>query len=226
VGGKPSTWHVIGFTEDIGSPATAYVSLVAFARHTGTPGRINSLRTGFTDRSKDFALTKTREVEALLTRNSLAINASTPVWRLHNAVAAHMRVLVNSLLAMALLMALVGSLGLMSTMSMNVMERTREIGVMRAIGATPAKITSVVVGEGLFIGAISILLAFVLSLFLSSYIGRMIGHMAFRTPLSLNISGLACISWVGIMTIGSFIATLLPARRANAITTREALAYE
>ncbi len=184
------------------------------------------LRVSYADRSKENAMSKNREVESLLEKENISVSATIPVWLLHNAIAAHMKVLVNSLMAMAILMALVGTLGLMSTMSMNSLERTREIGVMRAIGATPKKIRNLIVWEGLFIGALSIFIAVALSLILSTYIGRLIGNMAFRTPLSLTVSILALGVWVLIIVIGSYIATLYPARRANKITTREALAYE
>ena len=109
---------------------------------------------------------------------------------------------------------------------MNILERTREIGIMRAIGATPKKISALIVWEGLLIGSMSIFIAFALSLILSTYMGRLIGNMAFRTPLSLTISGLALGIWILIIILGSYAATLYPARRANKITTREALAYE
>jgi putative ABC transport system permease protein len=221
-----STWKVVGFTEDVGSGATAYVSLKDFAPLTHTTGQIRMLRVAYADRSKVFASRKNLEIEALLEREKISVSGSIPVWLLHNAVAAHMKVLVNSLMAMAILLALVGMLGLMSTMSVNVLERTREIGVMRAIGATPRKIRNLVAWEGLLIGAFSIGLAFALSLLLSSWLGRFIGNMAFRTPLSLSISGLAFGIWVAIIWIGSYVATRYPARRANRISTREALAYE
>ncbi|QIP13177.1 FtsX-like permease family protein [Spirosoma aureum] len=226
VDGKATTWNVIGFTEDVGSPATAYVSSDAFARYMATDGRSTSLRIAFMDRNKAYAADKTRAVEKVLERDNIPVRSSVPVWLLHNAIAGHMKILINSLLAMAILMALVGTLGLLSTMSMNVMERTREIGVMRAIGATPRKIRNLIVWEGLAIGAISIVLAFGFSLLLSTYLGRFIGNMAFRTQLGLIISPLACSIWVGIIIAGSYLATLFPARRANKLTTREALAYE
>ena len=226
VNGKPTPWHVIGFTEDIGSPATAYISVAALAKFTQPAGRFTMLRIGFTHRGREYVSAKTRDVETLLEHENIPVSSSTPVWVLHNAIAAHMRILVNSLLAMALLMALVGTLGLLSTMSMNVMERTREIGIMRAIGATPKKIRNLIMWEGLVIGTFSIVLAFILSLFLSTYMGRLIGTMSFRTPLTLTISFHACVIWVAIVIIGSCIATLFPARKANRITTREALAYE
>ncbi len=226
IDGKPSEWNVIGFTEDVGSPASAYVSLEVFSRRTNTVSQTKMLRISYADRSKENAVRKNREIEGLLEKENISVSSTIPVWLLHNAVAAHMKVLVNSLLAMAILMALVGTLGLMSTMSMNILERTREIGIMRAIGATPKKISALIVWEGLLIGSMSIFIAFALSLILSTYMGRLIGNMAFRTPLSLTISGLALGIWILIIILGSCAATLYPARRANKITTREALAYE
>jgi putative ABC transport system permease protein len=219
-------WRVIGFTEDVGSPATAYVSINTFARLNNTAGKIGTLRIAYTDRSKQFASGKNREIDQILEKENLGVSASTPVWLLHNAVAAHMKVLVNSLLAMAILMAIVGMLGLTSTISMNVLERTREIGIMRAIGATPKKIKNLIVSEGFTIGILSVVIAFIVSLALSYSMGRFIGHISFRTTLTLNISGIGILLWLAIIVFGSYLATIFPASKANKVTTREALAYE
>jgi putative ABC transport system permease protein len=226
VNGISTTWKIVGCTQDVGNPSTAYVSQQAFAQQTNTAGMSNVLRIAYTDRSKDFANQKNRAIEALLEREHITARVSIPVWLLRNAVAGHMKVLVNSLLAMGILMALVGLLGLMSITGMNVMERTREIGVMRAIGATPATIRKLIVWEGLSIGLISILLSFAMALGLSFYMGRFLGAMAFRMTLSLTVSWTALLIWLAIIVLGCYVATLLPARRANKITTREALAYE
>jgi putative ABC transport system permease protein len=224
--GRETKWRITGFTEDVGTPATAYVSLTTFSKLAGTAGKIKKLCISYSDRSQESAIVKNKKVEELLEHDKIGVSSTMPVWMLQNAVAAHMRVLVNSLLAMAVLMALVGTLGLMSTVSMNVLERTREIGVMRALGATPSKIKNLIVWEGLTIGVLSILVAFVVSLALSYFMGEFIGHISFRTPLSLTISLLALVIWIGIIIAGSYLATLYPARRANKVTTREALAYE
>lgn len=221
-----TAWTVVGFVEDVGTPATAYVSVEAFSKAEGTTGKTNVLRVAYADRSKESAVKNNRLVEALLEKENIGVDATIPVWLLRNAIAGHMKVLVNSLMAMALLMAVVGTLGLMSTMSMNVLERTREIGVMRTLGATPRKVRSLVVWEGVGIGVMSIFLAFALSLLLSAYMGSFIGHMAFRTPLSLQISVVGVVAWVAMVMIGAYMATLYPSKRANTITTREALAYE
>jgi putative ABC transport system permease protein len=226
INGNRTQWRIIGFTEDVGSPATAYVSIKTFSNIVGTSGKIGTVRIAYTDRSKDNARNKSRQIDDVLERNSVRVSSSIPVWLLHNAVAAHMKVLVNALLAMAILMAVVGTLGLTSTISMNVLERTREIGVMRAIGATPGRIVSLIVWEGVTIGVISAMMAFLTSIALSHFMGKFIGHISFRTPLTLTISLSAIGIWVAIILFGSYFASIFPARRASRITTREALAYE
>jgi len=226
IDGKPTEWTIAGFTEDVGSPATAYVPLDVFSKLTNTTGQTKMLRIAYSDRSKENTVSKNRNVEALLEKENISVISSIPVWLLQNAIAAHMKVLVNSLMAMAILMALVGTLGLMSTMSMNILERTREIGVMRAIGATPNKIRNLVVWEGLFTSALSIFIAIIFALILSTFLGRFIGNMAFRTPLQLTVSAMALVVWILLVVAGSYVATIFPARRANKITTREALTYE
>ena len=64
-------------------------------------------------------------------------------------------VIIVLLLIMAFLLALIGGLGLMGTMSVNVLERTREIGVMRAIGASNRSVRRIFIIEGIIIGVIS-----------------------------------------------------------------------
>jgi putative ABC transport system permease protein len=223
---KSTKWKIIGFTEDVGSPATAYVSVKTFAQLNSTANKVKIFRIAYTDRSREYASNKNREIDGILEKEQISVSSTTPVWLLHNAVAAHMKVLVNALLAMAILMAVVGTLGLTSTISMNVLERTREIGVMRAIGATPEKIKNLIVLEGLIIGILSIVIAFLVSLALSYFMGRFIGHISFRTTLTLTISGAAILIWLAIIVFGSYLASIIPARKANKVTTREALAYE
>ncbi len=223
---KSHKWKVVGFVEDVASPATAFVPLNAFKKITDTGGLTNMFRISFENRDFENARIKTMDIENLLLREKISVNQSIPVSLLHNAMAEHMGVLVNSLLAMSILLGLVGTLGLMSAMSMNIIERTREIGVLRAIGATPGKIRNLVINEGLLIGIISIPIAFGLSLLLSFYMGQFIGDMAFRTPLPLSISSIAMMIWVLIIVAGSVAATMYPARRAVKITIREALSYE
>ena len=184
------------------------------------------LRISFDNRDPDAVFAKKMEIEQLLSRDQISVNQSISITWLHNAMAEHMGVLVNALLAMSILMGLVGTLGLMATMSMNVIERTREIGVLKAIGATLKKICLLVIGEGLLVAIISIPFAFILGLFLSYYLGQLVGDIAFRTPLPLSPSHGALFLWLLIIIFGAIAATIYPAYRAVRNTTHQALSYE
>ena len=137
-----------------------------------------------------------------------------------------MNILVIFLLSMAILTAVVGSIGLMGTMGMNVMERTREIGVMRAIGAVDGEIIKSVVIEGLMIGLISFFWASLLSFPISFALLRMISTamLDVAMPLQITLQGFAI--WLGVVIFLSVVASIVPARSAARLTIREVLAYE
>ena len=223
---KPMRWRIIGFSEDLYSPAAAYVSKSSFQKGSGIRTLANMIRFKFTNHDQANVGRMAREIESAFNKNNISIYQSVPITLFRNAIGEHMGVLVSSLIAMAILMAIVGTLGLASAMSMNIMERTREIGIMRSIGATPAVVRKIVLIEGMLTGLMSIVFAFLVSMILSFYLGQFLGAMAFRSPLSLTISVWAIIIWIGIVILGSIAATLYPAQRANRISTREALAYE
>jgi putative ABC transport system permease protein len=134
-------------------------------------------------------------------------------------------ILVTFLLSMALLTALVGSIGLTGTMGMNVLERTREIGVMRAIGAVDREIMKSVLIEGAFIGLISWFFGGLLSFPFSFILLRFLS-VAFSAPIPpyFAIDGFAI--WLGAVLALSVLASILPARNAAKLTIREVLAYE
>jgi putative ABC transport system permease protein len=135
-------------------------------------------------------------------------------------------ILIVFLLVMALLTAFVGSIGLAGTMGMNVLERTREIGVMRAIGATDLTIIKSVVIEGVFIGLISWGLAWVLSYPISFLMLRIITTAMLSDPIALSFTLQGVFIWLGVVLMLSAIASVLPARSAARLTIREVLAYE
>ena len=126
---------------------------------------------------------------------------------------------------MAVLMAVVGGLGLMSAMSTSVIERTREFGIMRTVGARGGTILRNVIFEGVFTGLLSWLIALLLSVPLSYGIGNLVGTLAFRFPLELTVSPGALLVWLGLIVVGSVAASAYPAWLASRLTIRETLAY-
>jgi putative ABC transport system permease protein len=135
-------------------------------------------------------------------------------------------ILTSVLLGMVVLTAAVGSIGLMSTMSMNVLERRREIGVMRAIGASSLVIVMMFVVEGMLVGALSWLLAVPLSYPASRVFGDVIGQALFAMPLEFVYAADEMLVWLIIVSVLSAVASFWPALRATRVSVREALAYE
>lgn len=135
-------------------------------------------------------------------------------------------ILINFLLIMALLTAVVGSIGLTGTMGMNVMERTREIGVMRAIGATDGQIIKTVIVEGLIIGVISWFLAAIVSFPITVMLSRIISLAIFNSPSQFILNPFGFLIWLGLVLLLSAVASVLPAHNAARLTIREVLAYE
>jgi putative ABC transport system permease protein len=122
--------------------------------------------------------------------------------------------------------AVIGGLGLAGTMTLNVLERTREIGVMRSIGASSGMVGSIVLTEGMLIGFISWVLAVPLSVPVSLVFGSVIGHAFFDRPLGFSFSLMGLTVWLAIVMITSVVASLLPAHRAMTMSVQETLAYE
>jgi len=135
-------------------------------------------------------------------------------------------ILVTFLLIMALLTALVGSIGLTGTMGMNVLERTREIGVMRSIGAVDREIMRTVIVEGMVIGGISWMLGALLSFPFTFLLSSIISSAIFHSKISVHFTFTGFLIWLLVVLVLSAVASVLPARNAARLTIREVLAYE
>lgn len=133
---------------------------------------------------------------------------------------------VSLLFVMAILLALVGGLGLMGTMSINVLERTREIGVLRAIGAPNRGVAQVFILEGVAIGLMSWLFGSLLAIPMSQGLNDAVGTAMMGTPLTYTYSIFALWLWLVVVTLLSALASFIPARNASRLTVREVLAYE
>ena len=127
---------------------------------------------------------------------------------------------------MAVLIAFVGGLGLMGMMSINVMERTREIGVMRAIGAADLDIQLIVIAEGLAVGLASWLAAVAFSVPITYLLDYGVGVSLFQSPLPASFNWTGSLAWLAGILLVAALASAIPAWRASRLTVRDTLVYE
>lgn len=127
----------------------------------------------------------------------------------------------NALVAVAILASL---FGIVNTLSMSVLERTREIGVLRALGATGWQIRRTVVNESLIIASIGAVLGIAIGLGLGwallQGLAAGIPGVSYQPPL-LTVVAVA----LAAVVLG-LLAAIVPARRAARLDVVDALSYE
>jgi len=222
VDGQLTRWRVAGIVAEVGGPATAYVPAAALDPLTGTPGLATTVRI----RTAGDTQAATGRVEAALAAAGHPVAGTTPTTELRGAVDQHVVIFIYTLVALAVVMAVVGVLGLASAMSIAVTERTREHGIMQAIGATPATIRRLVLTEGLLTGLAGCLLAVLLGLPGSAAVGDFLGRLAFGLPLPLRPSYPGLGIWILLALAGAAAATLAAARRAARLTIPQTLTHQ
>ena len=107
----------------------------------------------------------------------------------------------SMLLALSVIVAVVGAIALMGALSIGVIERTKEIGVLRAIGARSPIILSIFVMEGVLQGLVSWLIAVPLSLLVSPAAANAMGHFMFGATLDYQYNWLAVLIWLVIVAV-------------------------
>ena len=126
---------------------------------------------------------------------------------------------------MSLITMMVAALGVINTLTMNVVERTRELGMLRSLGMTQRQIARMILAEagmmGVVGGALGLLFGVLMARTVLSSMNRMAG---FRLTFVLPLSGVV-ISLV-IALVVSQLAALWPARRAARIRIVEAIQFE
>ena len=226
VGGTPTTWRVVGIAEERGGGVGGvYTTAEGFADAMGQPPRVNQLRV-VTDRHDERTRRAVADaVQETLTEAGIEVQSAASVSRSEAITEGHLGPIVAIVLAIAVAMGVVGGIGLASTMSANILDRTREFGVMHAIGARPKAVRRIVVAEGIFLALTSCLVAIIPALGLIAILGAGLGNLFMDAPLPFRVSMLAVGIWLALAILGGALATDAAATRASRITVREALAY-
>ena len=137
----------------------------------------------------------------------------------------HLVIILTVLTMASVMVVFVGALGLTSTLTLNVVQRTREIGVLGAIGATPRTIARQVAIESVLIALLSWLVALILSAPVTWALEATCGQIFLKTPLGFYLSPGAALTWLGLVLVLAFLSSFYPARRAARLTVREALSF-
>ncbi|MCL6430501.1 MAG: ABC transporter permease [Anaerolineae bacterium] len=121
-------------------------------------------------------------------------------------------------------LAIPSLIALMNTLGINVLERTREIGVLRAVGSTRRQVQRMIVGESLLLSALGTAFGLLGGLWLGYVLVGALNATGFKMSYFFPYSGIVLAVAVGL--VFGVIAALLPARRAARLDLLAALRYE
>lgn len=225
IDGTTRDWEVVGIIDTSGQ-LFAYADFDYVSKIQGTSGQGSFLVVGTEERTPEYQQSVLEVLDERFERAGIQVGQAITSQQIQGAISGQINFVISFMLFMSALLAAVGGLGLAGTMSLNVLERTREIGVLRAVGASNWSVSQIVLVEGLVIGFISIVLASIIAIPMSYLFGLLVGNAFFERPLVFNYDLLAVLGWLVIASIIASIASLAPARRASRVSVRESLAYE
>ena len=221
---RPTTWRVIGITGGMGGSCPC-VTQEGYERASGEQDQANVVRIITDQHDTDARLAIGQAAAQALTEAGIKPQEPRSIDAVVASTEGHSVILVGVILLIASTIGIVGLIGLGSTMSTNVIERTREFGIMKAIGASGSTIRRLVVFEGVFIATVSCVVAVIPAMALTWAMGAGLGNLFLSTPIPLEVSAQGIAVWILVVIVGAALATLAPASQAARLTVREALAY-
>lgn len=227
INGREEMWEVIGIFKFVGREGVlAYMPFEYSSQVLDLANRSFSFRVVTLQHDRAYQDLMAERLDHFFREQGFKVRKAESGLASLDTASESLDTLVVFLLIMAILTAIVGAMGLAGTMGMNVLERTREIGIMRAIGADDSAVMRTVIGEGFVIGSISFVLAIVLSIPFTYLLSTIVSLAVFETPIDVVFTYLGYAIWFGLVLLLSVVGSILPARNAARLTIREVLAYE
>ncbi len=227
-GGKETTWTVVGTTFDIGVAGlqnTVFMRREVLDADLHQTGRATVAQVGTIEDTFEAQERVKKDMQDYFKSQRIGVTLALGQIENRRLGGILWNIIGGLLQMMTFLVAVVGSIGLSGTLSINVMERRREIGVMRAVGASSRDVALIFMGEGLMLGILSWVQAVPLSMLGARFFVDALGR-ALNFPFFYRYSMTGMWAWLVIIIVLSVAASWLPARRATRISVRESLAYE
>jgi putative ABC transport system permease protein len=159
--------------------------------------------------------------------NQVSVISSTAVLSLLTNIFSILQLFLGGIAAISLLVA---GIGIMNIMIVSLIERTREIGILKALGMKSRTVLTIFLGESVIIGLIGAIVGIVLGWMLANVTARVLGSGVFGGGGGFTITPLLTPEvLVGALAFGvgvSVIFALYPAWRASKLKPVEALRYE
>lgn len=224
IDGQPRRFVIVGIAGDSLQPIGYLPRSTLDARAGDTLASTLTVATDAT--SVALQLDLVRRLRATFDEAGMPVSGSRLQAEDRRITEDHLVMVVDFLGAMGLVMLVVGGIGLASTMSIAVLERQRELAVMRAIGAPHGTIMKLVQAEGLVITLLAWAAAVLLSVVVAVVLAEAFGRILFPVPMPWWPDPGGALRWLLVMLAISLVACAWPAWRAARAPVARALGYE
>jgi putative ABC transport system permease protein len=222
-------WQVIGIYEPVFvggfSSDTIYAPLDALYKATKKFNQGTYLYVRTTSHTAEATTAITTQLKNLYENHGLKVVQSQTQPDLRKTDDYQFNIVISMMLSLSVIVAIVGGIALMGALSIGVIERTKEIGVLRAVGARSRTILGIFIMEGMLQGMLSWFVAIPISLLAGPAASNALGQAMFGANLDYQYNWLAVGIWLVMILVVSALASILPARSATRISIRDSLAY-
>jgi putative ABC transport system permease protein len=224
--GQPVAFAVVGVARELAPMPAAYAPRAAVLAAAGrSPDSARTARIVLERHDDAAQRDAARAIERACERAGLPIAFLQRMLDARQGILDHLVIIYSVLTLASLVVVFVGGLGLTSTLTLSVLQRTREIGVMSALGAAPRTLATHVWLEGMFVGLSSWLAAVLLTLPVSWALEVACGRIFLKAPLDFHVSVRALALWLGLVLVLATFSSFHPALRAARLRVSEALGW-
>ncbi len=222
--GHRRSWNIVGVSTTTLVGPVAYVPVEDLVDEIDRPGRTNFLAVQLRPGADQADVAE--RLEATARAAGLAVGQVQTNAERRAFVDGLFALVVGFLLVVGAILALVAMIGVAGTMTLSVVEQTREIGVVRTLGASNWAVRRLFLLQGLAMAATGCLLGVLLSIPVTLLLRGAIGNSLIAAPLPTGFSWLGVGIWAAIAVVIGVAGATQPARVAAKLTIRDTLAYE
>lgn len=224
VGGVEEGWEIVGIVRDYnGTGNTVLTPQGSVEAMLGLSGRTNTLFLKTRQRGEKYVQEIADQARNAFSEAGFQASLLTS-HQVRRQITQTFQILIAFLMAMVVLVAVVGGLGLFGNLTINVLERRREIGVMRSIGADSRSIVQIFIVEGIVLAIISWLVACMLSYPVAGWFTSLFRESFAPLDFSFPVSGV--VLWLAVVLALAVVSSVGPALQALRMKIREIILYE
>lgn len=218
-----ATWHVSGIIIDYTSDQGSVVVDRDIFTRTFNDTRVDTFHVYVEDRARDTERVRAAITERIGRKFNLFVLSNAELRTEAKNIVGNAFAITYAMEFVAVMLAL---LGVINTLLAAVLDRTREIGLLRAIGADRGHVLRLFAGEAAFIGVTGGLLGVSLGAVIAWVVTKVVGVQATGWDFPFVFPTSTAVQMLVASTVCAILAGLYPARRAATLDVVEALAYE